>query len=424
MRAEAKKKIAKDEIEQRLFSAVTQITPDVLDKIDLSVPQEKAVKQASVVSFNRLRKGMAAVAACICLITVTGGVYAYGEMKVVSVVGIDVNPGIELSLNRRSRILKAEAVNTDGADILSDVDIKGKKFDQAVESLVDTMLNQGYLKEDYNAVLITVTDVKNRKREKGTIRDTAVQDVEKTLQDKDVKAVVYDQEIEVTPELKELAQEYGISCGKAYFVQNIISENEELNMDDMEELSALNITQLSQEIENQDLQFASGDETEDDFIFGDDAEETEEASGEEESEELSSYDDAGEVETDETENVDPVRRLADGDDLMSDIEDEITDDGSWDEEDPDERESAAAVAAAAVQEPEEEEATPSDAPVLASPSNGTPVASPSDALFEEEVEEETDEEEETEEETEEESVELEMDIEGTAGQEAPDVHPM
>ncbi|MBT9776222.1 hypothetical protein GPL15_06865 [Clostridium sp. MCC353] len=415
MRAEAKKKIAKDEIEQRLFSAVTQITPDVLDKIDLSVPQEEAVKQPSVISFNRVRKGMAAAAACLCLITATGGIYAYGEMKVVSVVGIDVNPGIELSLNRRSRILKAEAVNADGAEILSDVDIEGKKFDQAVESLVDTMLNQGYLKEDYNAVLVTVTDVKTRKKEKGKIRDTAVQNVEKTLQEKEVKAVVYDQEIEVTPELKELAQEYGISCGKAYFVQNIISENEELDMEDMEELSALNITQLSQEIENQDLQFASGDETEDGLIFGDDAEETEEESGDEESEELSGSEDAGEEEADETEeNGDPVRRLADGDDLMSGSEDEITDDGSWDEEEPDERESAAA-AAAAVREPEEEEATPSDAPVLASPSNGTPIASPSDALFEEEAEEETDEEEETEEETEEESVELEMDIEETSG---------
>lgn len=451
MKAEAKKYMTRKEIEQHLHSAVAGLTPDVLDNIDLSVRQESGTEQVPVFLWRGAWKKAAAAAACVCLVSVTGGIYAYGETRVVSVVGIDVNPGIELSLNRRMRILKAEAVNTDADPILSTADLKGKALEQAMETLVDSMLEHGYLQEERNAVLVTVSDVKRGKKERAG--NLAAQDVEKVLKEKDVKAVVYNQQIERTPELEQMAQEYGISCGKAYFVQNLASEDESL---DMEELSSLNIAQLSEELERQDVLLADGGETsgnsETDAVNGTDDGEPdedvriEEIGGDEEEDESEASDEnegsdeggaSGENgDSDKAEDENEVRvasndltdRPGREDGILSDEEDQKaetkTDEEDVRREEQREVEPERVIAATAAEDEEPDIATPANAIPAATPSNaekvGTPsnaekVATPSDAEIGpgiEETEDETEEEieEDDEDETEPQSEELENDL--------------
>ena len=95
------------------------------------------------------------LAACAVLIAlgIGGGAYAY--QTPVAYVGIDINPSIELGVNYFDRVVSAEGVNADGQDILSETNVVGMSYEEALASLNDSLTNKGYLAADA-AVAVTV----------------------------------------------------------------------------------------------------------------------------------------------------------------------------------------------------------------------------------------------------------------------------
>lgn len=252
-----KREMSSSEIEQHLKSAVDALTPDIFDKLDLSVPQQKPEPDAGrekIVSLQRRLRGMAvAAAACLCLVTAGGGAwhYQYQNRQIDSVIGIDVNPSVELSISRRNRILKAEPLNTDAEAIMEDMDLKGVELNVAVNAVIGSMVTHGYLDDLDNAILVTVSNDSIKKAT--ALRASVVEDIEQTLQENQVKAVVYDQQVVEEDAVRKLADTYGISYGKAYFLKELISQNENLTEDDMERLSTMNMEEIAREIAKDSL---------------------------------------------------------------------------------------------------------------------------------------------------------------------------
>ncbi len=243
-----------DQLEGHLRSAVDELTPNVLSKIDLNVPQdavphETQTVQAAILRMQRRIRGFAlASAACLCVIAMGGGAYGYHvqNRRVESVIGIDVNPSIELSINRKGRVLSVCALNQDAQEIIADMDLEGVDLNVAVNALVGSMVTHGYLDDLDNAILVTVTNDSVRKAKE--LRASVVNDIEATLEENQVQAVVYDQQVIEDEETEALAKEYGISYGKAYFLKELISQNMELTMDDMGELSSMTMEEIAARI--------------------------------------------------------------------------------------------------------------------------------------------------------------------------------
>lgn len=96
---------------------------------------------------------VAALAACLVLAALgIGGVtwawqpYAY--------VAIDVNPSIELGINRLDRVASTRAYNADGEQVLEAADVDGMPYEDAMDALEEQL--QAYL-ADGGVVEITVT---------------------------------------------------------------------------------------------------------------------------------------------------------------------------------------------------------------------------------------------------------------------------
>ena len=70
----------------------------------------------------------------------------------VSYISVDINPSVELTLNRLNRVTAAEGKNADGQRLLADLDLTGKNYLEAVERLVESDRLQTYL--DHDAALI------------------------------------------------------------------------------------------------------------------------------------------------------------------------------------------------------------------------------------------------------------------------------
>lgn len=78
--------------------------------------------------------GLLAAAACLFLVLGMGGYSVY--RRPVSYISIDVNPSIELGINRFDRVVSAQAYNADGQDILEHVTIKNTPYLEALETLL------------------------------------------------------------------------------------------------------------------------------------------------------------------------------------------------------------------------------------------------------------------------------------------------
>ena len=195
---------------------------------------------------SQMRGAALGAAASLCLLMTGGGVwyYQYENRQIDSVIGIDVNPSVELSINRRERVLKAEALNEDGNQILSDMELKGVDLNVAVNAVVGSMVTHGYLDDLDNAILVTVSN--DSMTRASALRSSVVGNIEKTLEENQVQAVVYDQQAVENDEIEDLAKQYKISYGKAYFLKELIESNPDLAMKDMEWLSAITMEELAE----------------------------------------------------------------------------------------------------------------------------------------------------------------------------------
>lgn len=77
---------------------------------------------------------------------------------VASVISLDVNPSIALTVNRQEKVLSAQPMNDDAAVVLEGMELKGTQLDVALNAIVGSLLKNGYVDELANSILITVED--------------------------------------------------------------------------------------------------------------------------------------------------------------------------------------------------------------------------------------------------------------------------
>lgn len=99
--------------------------------------------------------GVAAVAAALVAVLVGGW---YGRVLAppppVALVALDINPSVELLLNRTSAVVAVRALNPDGQRILAGADLIGKPAPDATAALVDRAAAMGYLAASGSPVIV------------------------------------------------------------------------------------------------------------------------------------------------------------------------------------------------------------------------------------------------------------------------------
>ena len=107
-------------------------------------------------------KALPALALLLCLL----GVGGYTILSTpVSYISMDINPSIELSLNRLDRVVEATAYNSDGQRLLNTVSVHGQTYTQAIDTLVDSKAMQPYLTSE-NQLTFTVASANTSREQK------------------------------------------------------------------------------------------------------------------------------------------------------------------------------------------------------------------------------------------------------------------
>lgn len=114
-------------------------------------------KQRKRTIFSSLRM-RAAVAACMVLVVIGICAGAYTYMTPTAYVGIDVNPSIELGVNRFDYVVSAEGLNDDGRAVLDNISVTGVSYDQAVQAIDKALQEDGYLSNDASVAVTVACD--------------------------------------------------------------------------------------------------------------------------------------------------------------------------------------------------------------------------------------------------------------------------
>lgn len=107
---------------------------------------------------------MAAVMACFLLTMAgLGGYYLY--FIPVSAISVDVNPSIELGINRFDRVVTVDSYNDDGYDITSSLNIRFLDYRDAMDKILNLESEEAYLSEDSCIAIAVSGEAEGKQRE-------------------------------------------------------------------------------------------------------------------------------------------------------------------------------------------------------------------------------------------------------------------
>lgn len=239
------------EIEARLKRAVSETTPDVLEKV-MSADVVKDERMANIMPMNNKKKKLAGkiIAACAALaIVVSGAAFFAGNARPESKVTIDVNPSVEIITGKTDKVKDVRPLNDDGEAIIDGMDFKDTDMDVVVNALIGSMAKKGYLTEVKNEnVLVSVQNDDAAKAEK--IRVQVVGDIRKALNDNNVSATVFNQVVTDDKSAESLVKQYGISYGKAVFINQLLTVAPDL---DAKALSEMTISEIAALVESKNI---------------------------------------------------------------------------------------------------------------------------------------------------------------------------
>lgn len=251
-----KKDLSNKQIERMLKDAVTHITPDNKEEV---ISKCKNAKESTTIVFpgsrikKRLRIYQLVSAVAIILFAINLALLFGSRTKletVAAVIDIDVNPSIELSINENDRVIKAEAINEDAMEILDGMDLTGTQTKVAINAIMGSMLEHGYLQGETKYVLVSV-DSKTKDNAK-ELETKVTEDIDSILSTYSVDAQVISQSMYEDEEVITMADDYGISQGKAALIRRIMALDssyyeDELSLMSISELDAL-LTNLEEKV--------------------------------------------------------------------------------------------------------------------------------------------------------------------------------
>ena len=153
----------------------------------------------------------------IILLLILGILFVLNNNKIVSTITLDINPSIEINLMKNNQVKNVIGLNDEAKIVISD-DLKGKTLDYALESIINNLIDKGFIESNDTEVILY---------SKGEIE---TKEIEIKLEEKFNKHQMHANVIvveNVTEEDEKLAKEYNISPAKVSYINSIIDYSNE-----------------------------------------------------------------------------------------------------------------------------------------------------------------------------------------------------
>lgn len=179
---------------------------------------------------NTSIKNISKIAAIILLVlTSIYGIQVWDmNYRAVAIVSIDINPSVEIKLNKNHRVINAKPLNKDALN-LPLKKLKGQMLTNALDELVQIAKTEGYIKEnEENHILLAVVGLSNNEKDTEALEHLLAEGKEKieniSSEDNQHIEVVT---VESNKETLKKARKEHISVGRMEVFENNKDNNED-----------------------------------------------------------------------------------------------------------------------------------------------------------------------------------------------------
>ena len=171
----------------------------------------------------------------ICLFMILG--FVVWNNRTVSTITLDINPSIEINLNKKEKVKSVIALNEDANNIINK-NLNGKAIDDAINVIVEKLVENDYAHGNDLVDVILYSE--------GSISNSKIGNMlSKSLANQNIPVNIITVE-KITKEDKKLAKKYNISPAKIAYVKSVTEEKENISMEDLANKSVSEIKETKQ----------------------------------------------------------------------------------------------------------------------------------------------------------------------------------
>lgn len=194
-------------------------------------------KAAHTPAFRKMAAAFCLVG--FCIIGTMFGIRGYSWIQMpVSYVSIDINPSIELGLNRFDRVVSMEAYNEEGEKILKNLSLTWQKCTDAMDAILESEEMSAYLTDGLELVFTTAAESEQSLELQSEVEDF--------FGGTGHKCHSYSADIEIVSE----AHDNGLSLGKYYAYLQLAQYDDTVTVDSCRGMSVLHMHGLAEEHEH------------------------------------------------------------------------------------------------------------------------------------------------------------------------------
>ena len=214
--------VTEKELEAKLKKAIENTTPDVLERAKNSCRNLSTAPQKAL-NAKRAWRYIAAAAAAVLLFAigmVIGTViHNAPDNKVFATVSIDVNPSLEIKINKEEKVLDVIPLNDDAKKVIGEMDFSGASMELTVNALIGSMYRLGYLNDEHRTVLVSL-DNEDAARA-AYLLDQLTAQISSLTEANNGRVIA--NTYESTANLREIAARYRVSESKASLIARLLS---------------------------------------------------------------------------------------------------------------------------------------------------------------------------------------------------------
>ena len=168
---------------------------------------------------------------------------APSDAVVDSIITLDVNPSLNIIVDAADKVIEVQPLNDDARTVIGDMDFAGSDLDVTVNALIGSMLMNGYLDDIRNSILVSVANGDTAKAE--SLQQQVSDMINSAVGEGGFEASVLTQTVTSTSETASLAQQYGISEGKAELILKVVAADPTLTVESLAPLSVNDISLIA-----------------------------------------------------------------------------------------------------------------------------------------------------------------------------------
>ncbi len=193
-----------------------------MDDTDLKGKTKKTIEKGGIKMKKTLWIKWGSIAAAlvfiICAVLITGSLV---DSNSSTVIALDVNPSIELEINGKEEVKEVNALNSEAQTVLKDMDLKGVDLNVALNAIIGSMVNNGFLSVEQNSILVSIDSENGDKST--NLKTKLTEKIELLLADSNISASVITQDYDNNKEESDKAQKNNISVAKATLITKIVA---------------------------------------------------------------------------------------------------------------------------------------------------------------------------------------------------------